>query len=218
MTSSTSARLIAPRRPMRAPSACRSSLPSSALANFTRMTCGSTPCIPGWAETPGVRRWVPVFRVLTYPLLCTPGQGADTFVWLVSAEAPGRCTGRFWHDRRIRPTHYTRRTRETPDARQALWDACQRLAEPGPRRAERASRLDAGDRAAPPEVDVPIATAQPGLSACVRGRALRVVLACGARPVAHRLVRLSPSGAHPLRQAADRGIRSRRGPAGVPGA
>jgi NAD(P)-dependent dehydrogenase (short-subunit alcohol dehydrogenase family) len=83
---------------------------------------------PGWARTPGVASSRPVFRALTGPLLRTPEQGADTTVWVAAAEAPGRCTGRFWHDRVARPTHYLRRTRETPAEREALWDACQALA------------------------------------------------------------------------------------------
>lgn len=82
---------------------------------------------PGWADTPGVSRWLPTFKALTGPLLRTPEQGADTLVWLAAAEEPLRTTGQFWHDRRTRPTHYVSRTRETPGDRRALWETCERL-------------------------------------------------------------------------------------------
>jgi NAD(P)-dependent dehydrogenase (short-subunit alcohol dehydrogenase family) len=82
---------------------------------------------PGWVDTPGLTAGLPTFHKLTRPLLRTPAQGADTIVWLVAADEPGRSTGGFWHDRRRRPTHYLRRTRETPSDRQALWAACERL-------------------------------------------------------------------------------------------
>lgn len=82
---------------------------------------------PGWADTPGVARWLPTFRALTRPLLRTPEQGADTFVWVAAAEPPGQATGRLWHDRAQRPYHYGRRTQESAADRRALWQACQRL-------------------------------------------------------------------------------------------
>lgn len=77
---------------------------------------------PGWASTPGllesdsmasfVRRFGDVLR--------TAGQGADTAVWLASADEPARSSGLFWHDRRPRETHRTEVTRETPEERRAL--------------------------------------------------------------------------------------------------
>ena len=85
---------------------------------------------PGWADTPGVRSSLPRFYTVTRPLLRTPAQGADTIVWLGAAAEPGRSSGRFWHDRRPRPTHLLPRTRETrPGARAA------------PRRVRTAQRL-----------------------------------------------------------------------------
>jgi len=80
---------------------------------------------PGWADTEGVRRWMPVFRTLTRPIIRTPEQGADTIVWLGAAPEPLEQAGRFWHDRRPRPTHY--RLGAAPDSeadRQALWQYC----------------------------------------------------------------------------------------------
>jgi len=82
---------------------------------------------PGWADTPGIATSLPGFRRLTRPILRTNEQGADTVVWLAAADAPLRSTGRFWHDRRERPTHYTGRTKEGEADRRALWEACERL-------------------------------------------------------------------------------------------
>jgi NAD(P)-dependent dehydrogenase (short-subunit alcohol dehydrogenase family) len=81
---------------------------------------------PGWVDTEGVRRWMPVFRSAVRPIIRTPAQGADTIVWLGAAPEPLRSTGRFWHDRRPRPTHYLIGPGEsTPAARRRLWDQCQ---------------------------------------------------------------------------------------------
>ena len=82
---------------------------------------------PGWADTPGVETSLPRFYRLTRPLLRTPEQGADTIVWLGAADKPGRSTGRFWHDRRPRPTHLLPWTRETRQEREQLWARCAQL-------------------------------------------------------------------------------------------
>jgi NAD(P)-dependent dehydrogenase (short-subunit alcohol dehydrogenase family) len=82
---------------------------------------------PGWADTPGVRDSLPKFYRVTRPFLRTAAQGADTIVWLAAAPEAEGVTGRFWMDRRPRPTHRLPRTRETPDERRALWDECLRL-------------------------------------------------------------------------------------------
>ncbi|MCB1308976.1 MAG: SDR family NAD(P)-dependent oxidoreductase, partial [Leptospiraceae bacterium] len=37
---------------------------------------------PGWADTAGVQRSLPTFRMLTRPVLRTAEQGADTILWL----------------------------------------------------------------------------------------------------------------------------------------
>jgi dehydrogenase/reductase SDR family protein 12 len=78
---------------------------------------------PGWADTPGLAESLPRFQALLRPLLRSPEQGVDTIVWLAAADAPLRCTGRLWHDRRVRPFHLLRRTRESASDRAALWDA-----------------------------------------------------------------------------------------------
>jgi|SRR5947209_2697603 len=82
---------------------------------------------PGWSDTPGLRSSLPRFYTVTRPLLRTPAEGADTIVWLGAAAEPGRSSGRFWHDRRPRPTHRLRWTRETPQERERLLAECVRL-------------------------------------------------------------------------------------------
>jgi dehydrogenase/reductase SDR family member 12 len=81
---------------------------------------------PGWADTEGVRRWMPTFRGLARPIIRTPEQGADTIVWLGAAPEALAETGLFWHDRRPRPTHY--RVAASPDSdadRRQLWRYCE---------------------------------------------------------------------------------------------
>jgi dehydrogenase/reductase SDR family member 12 len=81
---------------------------------------------PGWVETPGLARSLPVFRAAVRPLLRAPDAGADTIVWLGGSPQALERTGRFWHDRRPRPTHYLLGASEDPrDARQRLWDYCE---------------------------------------------------------------------------------------------
>ena len=82
---------------------------------------------PGWAATPGVADSLPRFYKVTKPLLRTAEEGADTIVWLCASEEAGRTTGQFWHDRRPRPTHRMRGTRESAEERRALWDALEEL-------------------------------------------------------------------------------------------
>jgi len=61
---------------------------------------------PGWADTAGVQRWMPVFRAVTRPFIRTAEQGADTIVWLGAAPEGIRTTGLLWQDRRPRPATY----------------------------------------------------------------------------------------------------------------
>ena len=82
---------------------------------------------PGWADTPGVRSSLPQFYKITRPLLRTPAEGADTIVWLGAAAEPARSSGRFWQDRRPRPTHWLGSNRETRAERERLLAECVRL-------------------------------------------------------------------------------------------
>jgi len=78
---------------------------------------------PGWADTPGLAAALPRFRRLVRPVLRTPEQGADTIVWLATADAGPLGSGRFWHDRRPRPENRRPWTghADTAAARH-LWD------------------------------------------------------------------------------------------------
>ncbi len=83
---------------------------------------------PGWADTPGVESSLPGFYRLTKPFLRSPGQGADTMVWLAAAGDPLSRTGEFFLDRVARPTHKLSRTKETQEERVALWTEVAKLA------------------------------------------------------------------------------------------
>jgi dehydrogenase/reductase SDR family member 12 len=81
---------------------------------------------PGWVDTPGLRRSLPVFHALARPILRSLEQGADTIAWLGAAPEPLLSSGRFWHDRRPRPTHYLiGAAQDSPDDRRKLWELCQ---------------------------------------------------------------------------------------------
>ncbi|MUL76904.1 SDR family NAD(P)-dependent oxidoreductase [Mycolicibacterium sp. CBMA 226] len=78
---------------------------------------------PGWADTPGVAQSLPAFRRVTQPILRTSEQAADTAVWLTATE-PAPDSGQFWHDRRIRPTHYVPTTHYTDTELEQVWRYC----------------------------------------------------------------------------------------------
>ncbi len=77
---------------------------------------------PGWADTPGVETALPEFHNLTRRILRTPEQGADTIVWLASAQEADKVSGRLFLDREPRTTHLLSSTREAAGERQALLD------------------------------------------------------------------------------------------------
>jgi dehydrogenase/reductase SDR family protein 12 len=85
---------------------------------------------PGWADTEGVQSYMPRFRSLTRPILRSAEQGADTIVWVGSAPEALESSGRFWHDRRTRPTHYLFGPgAESESDRRKLWRRCETLVE-----------------------------------------------------------------------------------------
>lgn len=82
---------------------------------------------PGWARTPGLRTSLPTFDRLLRPLLRTPSQGADTVLHLALSPrgddpADPMAGGRFWGDRRPRPTDRLARTVCAQEERDALWE------------------------------------------------------------------------------------------------
>jgi dehydrogenase/reductase SDR family member 12 len=77
---------------------------------------------PGWVRTPGIAASLPAFSRLMGPALRTPDQGADTIVWLASADHSLLGSGGFWLDRRRRPEYRFPGARPgSPDAARMLW-------------------------------------------------------------------------------------------------
>ncbi|HEX4895110.1 MAG TPA: SDR family NAD(P)-dependent oxidoreductase, partial [Solimonas sp.] len=80
-----------------------------ALVTLTRSWAQSHPRVafhamhPGWAATPGVARSLPRFDRTLRPLLRDARMGADTVVWLATADPAWLGSGGFWFDRRPQP-------------------------------------------------------------------------------------------------------------------
>jgi dehydrogenase/reductase SDR family member 12 len=84
---------------------------------------------PGWADTPGIAAALPRFRQAMRPILRTADQGADTIVWLATADPKCLGSGCFWHDRRPRSEYRLPWTREDdPGAAWHLWESIDRAA------------------------------------------------------------------------------------------
>ncbi|RZV51678.1 MAG: SDR family NAD(P)-dependent oxidoreductase, partial [Pseudomonadales bacterium] len=82
---------------------------------------------PGWADTPGVQDALPAFYKITKRLLRSPGQGADTAVWLAAAAEAAKASGKFWLDREQHPSHLRASTRESSSERQQLFSELEKL-------------------------------------------------------------------------------------------
>ena len=82
---------------------------------------------PGWVDTPLLQTGLPAFRQSVRSILRTPGEGADTIVWLAAARQAESVAGRFWFDRRERAAHKIFLTRSSPADYRQLWTECVRL-------------------------------------------------------------------------------------------
>ncbi len=82
---------------------------------------------PGWADTPGIEASLPRFHRILGPRLRSAEQGADTIAWLAASTEAAAVTGRFWLDRRSRPTERLPGTRVSAQDARHLWEACERL-------------------------------------------------------------------------------------------
>ena len=81
------------------------------------------------------------------PLLRTPGEGADTAVWLAADPAAAGETGRLFLDRRPRPFDRVPTTRVTAADRRRLWDAVVGLADAAiPHRTRRSEHPEPHDQ------------------------------------------------------------------------
>jgi len=94
---------------------------------------------PGWADTPAVATSLPRFHRVTRNILRTPGEGADTAVWLAASQRARDFTGRFFFDREPRRTHLLPFTRESEEDRRKLWRLCERFATSAPASSPRAT-------------------------------------------------------------------------------
>jgi dehydrogenase/reductase SDR family protein 12 len=83
---------------------------------------------PGWADTPGVQSAIPGFWRVTRGILRTAAQGADTVIWLAVCDRAQVDSGRFWFDRKPRPTHLLPGTCSDASVRDELWEEAHRWA------------------------------------------------------------------------------------------
>jgi dehydrogenase/reductase SDR family protein 12 len=84
---------------------------------------------PGWVDTPGLAAGLPRFAERLRPILRSPDDGADTIVWLATADPRPLPSGALWHDRRRRLVDRLPWTWVPPRARQRqaaeLWAWCE---------------------------------------------------------------------------------------------
>ena len=85
---------------------------------------------PGWVDTDGVRTSLPRFHKLLKHALRSPAEGADTIVWLCASPQATETSGEFWHDRQVRETHRSQKTKATNEARQRLWEQLEQWCQP----------------------------------------------------------------------------------------
>ena len=82
---------------------------------------------PGWADTEGVRRWMPLFRAITGPIIRTPGPGRGHDRVAGGRPRAARADGLVLA-RPPAPSHPLPPRAPAPDAdadRQALWGYCE---------------------------------------------------------------------------------------------
>jgi NAD(P)-dependent dehydrogenase (short-subunit alcohol dehydrogenase family) len=75
---------------------------------------------PGWSDTPGVQKSLPLFRRLTRLVLRSHAEGADTVVWMAQASQAALSTGKLFLDREPRSTYLLGNNVESDDDRRAL--------------------------------------------------------------------------------------------------
>lgn len=80
---------------------------------------------PGWADTPGVRYSMPLFRKLLGRRLRTAEEGADTILWL--ATSPEYPNGKFWFDRKQAKTTVLNFNQSSEKESDLLWVYCESI-------------------------------------------------------------------------------------------
>jgi hypothetical protein len=66
---------------------------------------------PGWVDTSGVQRALPMFHLLMRPMLRDLTAGADTALWLAQTRPAQAQDAGIWFDRALRPHHVMTGTR-----------------------------------------------------------------------------------------------------------
>lgn len=80
---------------------------------------------PGWADTPGVRYSLPLFRKWLNKRLRSPEEGADTILWLATAhDYPN---GKFWFDRKQAKTTILNLNQTSKKQDESLWKYCESI-------------------------------------------------------------------------------------------
>lgn len=75
---------------------------------------------PGWSDTPGVQKSLPLFRKLTRLVLRSHKEGADTIVWMAQSQQAALSTGKLFLDREPRSTYLLGNNIENPAVRDEL--------------------------------------------------------------------------------------------------
>lgn len=80
---------------------------------------------PGWADTPGVRHSMPLFRKLLNKRLRSAEEGADTILWLATThDYPN---GKFWFDRKQAKTTIFSLNKSSKNGDELLWKHCESI-------------------------------------------------------------------------------------------
>ena len=75
---------------------------------------------PGWSDTPGVQKSLPLFRKITRLVLRSHKEGADTIVWMAQSRQASLSSGKLFLDREPRSTYLLGNNVEKPEARERL--------------------------------------------------------------------------------------------------
>lgn len=77
---------------------------------------------PGWADTSGVQKSMPLFRKFLKKRLRSAEEGADTLLWLATAE--DYPNGQFWFDRKLQKTTIFKINQSSEKDEELLWNTC----------------------------------------------------------------------------------------------
>lgn len=80
---------------------------------------------PGWVDTPGVSYSMPFFKKLLNKRLRSAEEGADTILWLATAD--DYPNGKFWFDRKQAKTTIFQFNQSSKQEEESLWKYCQSI-------------------------------------------------------------------------------------------